>query len=144
MNRKVLIAGAHGVIGRAAAIRLASQPDAEVFGLSRRIGTPIAGLKTVSVDQLDPEQVKDRLSAIREVTHIVFAAYIEKQKAAEKSEFNVAILRNLPDAVEATSPKLQHVTFYQGGKAYGADLATAAQQGHPRDRLTTPPISQET
>ena len=61
MNRKVLIAGAHGVIGRAAAIRLASQPDAEVFGLSRRIGTPIAGLKTVSVDQLDPEQVKAML-----------------------------------------------------------------------------------
>jgi nucleoside-diphosphate-sugar epimerase len=135
MNRRVLIAGAHGVIGRAAAMRLASQPDTEVFGLSRRTGPPIAGVKAVSVDLLDPGQVHDRLSPIRDVTHIVFAAYIEKQTAAEKSAFNVAILRNLVDAVEATSPALQHITFYQGGKAYGADLGpfkTPAREDDPR------------
>ena len=135
MHRKVLVAGAHGVIGRAAALRLADQPDTEVFGLSRRTVPAISGVKTVSVDLLDPREVHDRLSDIRDVTHIVFGAYIEKQTAADKSEFNVAILRNLLDAVEATSPTLQHVTFYQGGKAYGADLGpfkTPAREDDPR------------
>jgi nucleoside-diphosphate-sugar epimerase len=135
MNRKVLIAGAQGVIGRAAALRLAGQPDTEVFGLSRRTGPPMSGVKAVSVDLLDPGQVHDRLSRIRDVTHIVFAAYIEKQTAAEKSAFNVAILRNLLDAVEASSPALRHITFYQGGKAYGADLGpfkTPAREEDPR------------
>src|SRR5882724_2454014 len=48
---------------------------------------------------------------------------------------NVAILRNLLDVVEKTSPSLQHVTFYQGGKAYGADLGpfkTPAREDDPR------------
>ena len=47
----------------------------------------------------------------------------------------VAILRNLLDVVEETSPSLRHVTFYQGGKAYGADLGpfkTPAREDDPR------------
>ena len=135
MHRKVLVAGAHGVIGRAAALRLSAQPDTEVFGLSRRAEPALSGVTAVSVDLLDLAQVHERLSDIRDVTHIVFGAYIEKQTAAEKSQFNVAILRNLLDAVEATSPSLQHVTFYQGGKAYGADLGpfkTPAREDDPR------------
>jgi nucleoside-diphosphate-sugar epimerase len=135
MKRKVLVAGAQGVIGRAAARRLAGQPDTEVFGLSRRSEPAIPGVMSVSVDLLDPAQVGERLSGIADVTHIVFGAYIEKQTAADKSAFNVAILRNLLDAVEATSDRLQHITFYQGGKAYGADLGpfkTPAREDDPR------------
>ena len=47
----------------------------------------------------------------------------------------MAILKNLLDAVEETSPSLRHVTFYQGGKAYGADLGpfkTPAGEDDPR------------
>ncbi len=47
----------------------------------------------------------------------------------------MAILKNLLDAVEETSPSLRHVTFYQGGKAYGADLGpfkTPAREDDPR------------
>jgi hypothetical protein len=54
---------------------------------------------------------------------------------AERSEVNVAILRNLLDVVETASPALEHVTFYQGGKAYGADLGpfkTPAREDDPR------------
>lgn len=134
MHRKVLVAGAHGVIGRAAALRLAAQRDTEVFGLSRR-AEPLPGVAAVSVDLLDADQTRAHLSDIRDVTHIVFGAYIEKDTAAAKSEVNVAILRNLLDAVEATSPTLRHIAFYQGGKAYGADLGpfkTPAREDDPR------------
>jgi nucleoside-diphosphate-sugar epimerase len=135
MRRKVIVAGVYGVSGRATAIRLASQPDTEVIGLSRRIERPIDGVKTLSVDLLDAAQVRDRLSGIQDVTHIVFGAYIEKATAAERSTVNVAILRNLLDVVEETSPGLRHVTFYQGGKSYGADLGpfkTPAREDDPR------------
>jgi RHS repeat-associated protein len=55
--------------------------------------------------------------------------------SAEMSEANLAILSNLLDVVESTSPTLKHVTFYQGGKAYGADLGpfkTPAREDDPR------------
>jgi nucleoside-diphosphate-sugar epimerase len=135
MHRKILVAGAQGVIGRAAAIRLAAQPDTEVVGLSRRAEPAIPGIDPIAVDLLDPQQVRDRLGGIRDVTHIVFGAYIEKPTAAERSTANVGILANLLDVVEDTSPGLRHVTFYQGGKAYGADLGpfkTPAREDDPR------------
>jgi nucleoside-diphosphate-sugar epimerase len=106
-----------------------------VIGLSRRAERPIEGVQALSVDLLDPAQVRERLRGVRDVTHIVFGAYIEKATAAEKSTVNVAILRNLLDVVEETSPRLRHITFYQGGKAYGADLGpfkTPAREDDPR------------
>jgi len=135
MAQKVIVAGAYGVIGRAAALLFAAQPDTEVIGLSRRRGASMEGVETIAVDLLDPAQTIARLSRVRDISHIVFGAYIEKATAAEKSTVNVAILRNLLDAVETTSPELQHVTFYQGGKAYGADLGpfkTPAREDDPR------------
>lgn len=135
MQRRIIVAGAQGVSGRAAAIRFAGQPGTTVHGLSRRTGAVIEGVEMVSVDLMQPDQVREKLSGIADVTHIVFGAYIEKQTASEKSAVNVAILRNLLDVVEETSPGLQHVTFYQGGKAYGADLGpfkTPAREDDPR------------
>jgi nucleoside-diphosphate-sugar epimerase len=135
MQRKVLVAGVHGVIGRAAALHLAKQAGTEVIGLSRRDAPVAGGVRTISVDLLDAAGTARALSVVRDVTHIVFGAYIEKPTAAEKSAVNVAILRNLLDVVEASSPGLRHVTFYQGGKAYGADLGpfkTPAREDDPR------------
>ena len=131
----VLVAGAYGVIGRRAALHFAAQPDTTVIGLSRRTGLPLEGVRLIPVDLLEPHDVRSKLGSLNEVTHIVFGAYIEKPTAREKSQVNVAILRNLLDVVEATSPGLEHVTFYQGGKAYGADLGpfkTPAREDDPR------------
>jgi nucleoside-diphosphate-sugar epimerase len=131
----VLVAGVQGVSGRAAAQHWSSISGTEVYGLSRR-GAPLpAGVVPVSVDLLNIVDVRQKLEAIKDVTHIIFGAYIEKPTAVEKSEVNVAILRNLLDVVESTSPSLKHITFYQGGKAYGADLGpfkTPAREDDPR------------
>jgi nucleoside-diphosphate-sugar epimerase len=134
-ERRIIVAGSQGVIGRAAAHHLARQAGTTVFGLSRRSGDQIDGVQPIRVDLLDPDNVRARLGSVRDVTHVVFAAYIEKATAGERSEVNLAILRNLLDVVEATSPALTHVTFYQGGKAYGADLGpfkTPAREDDPR------------
>ena len=134
-QRRIVVAGVQGVAGRAAALRFASEPDATVYGLSRRAALGIPGVREVSVDLLDPGNARARLGAIRDVTHVVFGAYAEKATASERSETNVALLRNLLDAIEPGSPGLRHVTFYQGGKAYGADLGpfkTPAREDDPR------------
>ena len=134
-NRTVLVAGAHGVIGRQAALHFAQQPGTEVIGLSRRTGYELPGVRQISVDLLSPDDVRAKLRAEPAITHIIFGAYVEKQTAREKSEVNVAILRNLLDVVEASCAGLQHITFYQGGKAYGADLGpfkTPAREDDPR------------
>lgn len=137
MSKKtvVLVAGVHGVSGRAAAEHWSAMPDTEVYGLSRRSAPVPEGVHPVSIDLLNPGDVRQKLSSLQGITHIVFGAYIEKQSATEKSAVNVAILRNLVDAVESGSPSLEHITFYQGGKAYGADLGpfkTPAREDDPR------------
>ena len=135
MPRKLLVAGSHGVTGRAVMQHFAVEKDVTVIGVSRRTGLGISGVEEVSVDLTDTESVRKGLADIDGVTHIVFGAYIEKASAAERSAVNVDILRNLLDVVEETSPELRHITFYQGGKAYGADLGpfkTPAREDDPR------------
>ncbi len=132
--RTVVIAGAQGVSGRAAAQHFARAPDTAVYALSRRTEGHVQGVHPVAVDLLDPARVRERVGPIEGITHVVFGAYIETPTAAERSRVNVAILSNLLDVVEQ-SPTLRHVTFYQGGKAYGADLGpfkTPAREDDPR------------
>lgn len=131
----VVVAGVHGVSGRAAAEHWARVPDTAVYGLSRRTAAVPEGVRSIRVDLLDPQDVKSKLTSVQGVTHVVFGAYLEKPTAAEKSAVNVALLKNLLDALEAQPDSLEHITFYQGGKAYGADLGpfkTPAREDDPR------------
>lgn len=134
-ERIVLVAGAHGVSGVAAAEQWRKIPGTAVYGLSRRDAALPEGVIPVQVDLLNREGVTQKLGQIRGISQVVFGAYIEKASVVERSEVNVAILRNLLDVVESTSPCLERVVFYQGGKAYGADLGpfkTPAREDDPR------------
>ena len=137
-KRTVLVAGAAGVIGRQAALHFAAQPETEVIALSRRPSrelTEVAGMRVIPVDLLDAADAKAKLGGLREVTHIVFGAYLERPTPGEKSAVNVVLLRNLLDAVEPAAAGFEHITFFQGGKAYGADLGpfkTPAREDDPR------------
>jgi nucleoside-diphosphate-sugar epimerase len=133
-GKVVLVAGVQGVIGRAAAEHFAAQPGTKVYGLSRR-GGELENVEHLSVDLLVPDQVRAKLAGITDVTHVIFGSYVEKPTAGERSAVNVALLDNLLDVLEPASPGLRHVTFYQGGKAYGADLGpfkTPAREDDPR------------
>ena len=100
----VLIAGVHGVSGRAAAERWISLPGTRVYGLSRRVAPLPPGVEAVNADLFDRDDVERKLGQISGITHIVFGAYVEKPTASERSEANLAILKNLVDVVERTSP----------------------------------------
>ena len=134
-RKVVLVTGAQGVIGRASAEHFSKEADATVYGVSRR---PVVGLEKVqpiSADLMSPEHTRKKLGVLKDVTHVVFGAYVEKETPTERSVANVALLRNLMDTVEESAPNLRHVTIYQGGKAYGADLGpfkTPAREDDPR------------
>jgi nucleoside-diphosphate-sugar epimerase len=131
----ILIAGAQGVIGQAAAEHFSSLPDTTVYGLSRRMIEDLPGVTPINVDLLSPRDVERAVAPLSDITHIVFAAYIEKETPQERSELNVSLLRNLLTVAEKHAPGLRHVTLYQGGKAYGADLGpfkTPAREDDPR------------
>jgi nucleoside-diphosphate-sugar epimerase len=102
----VLIAGVHGVSGRAVAEHWISIPGTRVYGLSRRVAPLPPGVEAVNADLFDREDVERKLGQISGLTHIVFGAYVEKPTASERSEANLAILKNLLDVVERTSISL--------------------------------------
>jgi nucleoside-diphosphate-sugar epimerase len=134
-NRTVIVAGAHGVAGRAALEHYATLPGTVVYGLSRRSAPRSGKIHHISVDLLNPDDIQAKLGHLSAATHLVFGAYIEKPTAAEKTAVNVEILRNLLDVLEKTAPALKHIILYQGGKAYGADLGpfkTPAREDDPR------------
>ena len=112
----VLVAGVHGVSGLAAAEHWASLS----VHAGLRIVAPVlplpAGVEGISADLLDRNDLQRKLGKISGITHIVFGAFIEEPTPTERSEANVAILKNLLDVVEETSSSLRHITFYQGGK----------------------------
>ncbi|MEU2349096.1 SDR family oxidoreductase [Modestobacter sp. NPDC049651] len=130
----VLVTGAGGVIGSHAAAAYARRPGWRVRGVSRR--TPRdAGWEHLAVDLSDAAAARDGLAGAGDVTHLVFGAYAERPTAAELSEVNVALLRNTLDGLAAAGAPLEHVTLYQGGKAYGAHMGffnTPAKERDPR------------
>jgi NAD-dependent epimerase/dehydratase family protein len=68
----VLIAGVHGVSGRAAAEDWSSLPGTQVYGLSRRSAPLPAGVEFISADLLDRDGLQRKLGKIAGITHIVF------------------------------------------------------------------------
>ncbi|MGP3732172.1 SDR family oxidoreductase [Streptomyces sp. GDS52] len=129
----VLVAGDGGLIGSYAA-REYTRLGWTVHGVSRRALDDVPW-QHHSVDLLDPESATSGLAGLRDVTHLVFAAYVEKPTDAELIEVNDALLRNTLDALRAAGAPLRHVTLYQGGKAYGHHLGyftTPAKESDPR------------
>jgi nucleoside-diphosphate-sugar epimerase len=138
MTGKVLVAGALGIVGRAAMAQFAAE-GREAIGLSRR--APPEGLpgRYIAVDLTDSADCREKLSGIGEVSHLVYAALFEKPdlKAGwtetDQIATNGAMLRNLLDALEGKG--LRHVTLLQGAKAYGGHLGQGpvpARERSPR------------
>ncbi len=131
----MVVAGAMGVIGRAVIEQVAGRPDWEVIGLSRRTPDYESEASHISVDLMDPEDCKKKLGGLDDVTHIAFAAYIEKIRLADQVAPNLELITNLVRTLQEASPALKHVTLFQGGKAYGCHLGpfkTPAKESDPR------------
>jgi nucleoside-diphosphate-sugar epimerase len=123
MARNVaLVAGATGMVGKRLATTLC-EAGWRVIGLSRR--PPAAGVpyEAIAVDLTDGAACRAALSGRADVTHIFYAGrYDHTTTAPEPIDTNVAMLRNLLDAVEPIAANLAHVHLVHGTKVYGSTL----------------------
>ena len=128
MKKTVLIAGASGLVGYAAMKRFATDPDCDVIVVSRRRPDDTYGARFVVADLTDARQCAEIFGAMRDVTHVVFAALYERPglvsgwREAEQIAVNDTMLRNLLGPLESAAPNLRHVTLLQGTKAYGVHV----------------------
>ncbi|MFB9125820.1 SDR family oxidoreductase [Paraburkholderia dipogonis] len=137
--KTVVVAGAVGIIGRAVISHFDQVPNAKVIAVSRRKPDYPTKAEHIPVDLLDAESCRALLANRNDITHIVHAAYQEKQTQAEQVGPNLAMLENLVRAVADASPRLRHVTLMQGTKAYGPHLGAFSTPAKESDSRHMPP-----
>lgn len=125
-QRKVVVAGASGLVGLAAVRRFSELPGWEVVGLSRRIPRGLERAQLVSLDLLDPQACERVVAEVGVgATHLVYAALQELPGLEpgwldqDTIERNGAMLRHLFEPLLRVAPALEHVSLLHGTKAYG-------------------------
>lgn len=88
---------------------------------------------------LEHDAVEKSKKYLKNVTHIFYAAYIDRNDLLEQTEINLQLLTNLVVGIEKVAPKFKHITFIQGGKAYGAHLGTYKTPALETDNRHFPP-----
>jgi len=133
--KTAVIAGVGGVVGRGLADRLTARGDWTVIGLGRR-PPDLPGVQTIAVDLLDAASCRDKLSGLRDATHVFYAGRFDHAAGRpEPVEANLAMLTNTLDAIETVARGLQHVHLVHGTKYYGSHLGafpTPAREEAPR------------
>ncbi len=137
-DKKVVIAGATGLVGNAALRHFGRAGGCEIVALSRRKPRELHGARHVSIDLTDPAQCTQAATALQNTTHLVYAALYEAPslidgwRDPDQIRTNDAMLRNLMAALEPVAPALRHVALLQGTKAYGVHvrpLTVPAREG---------------
>ena len=137
-DKKVVVAGATGLVGSAALRHFGSTGKCEVVALSRRKPRDLHGARYVQLDLTDAAQCARAASELRGATHLVYAALYEAPNLVDgwrdegQIRTNDLMLRNLMGVLEPVAPTLRHVALLQGTKAYGVHvrpLAVPAREG---------------
>ncbi|WP_089331961.1 SDR family oxidoreductase [Hymenobacter mucosus] len=131
----ILVVGGNGIIGRNATDYLQSTGNWNVLVTSASELDYDTPAQYVQLNLLDNQAVVQQAEQLREVTHVLYAAYIEGKTLAAQTHVNLDLLRNLVVGLEQVAPNFQHLTFIQGGKAYGVHLGrykTPALETDPR------------
>jgi nucleoside-diphosphate-sugar epimerase len=137
-GKKVVVAGATGLVGNAALRHFGATGGAEVIALSRRKPRELHGARHVALDLTDAAQCAAATSELAGTTHLIYAALYEEPnlvdgwRDSKQITINDHMLRNVMGALEPVSPALKHVALLQGTKAYGVHvrpLTVPAREG---------------
>ncbi len=137
-HKKVVVAGATGLVGNAALRHFGTVDGCEVVALSRRKPRDLYGARHVPIDLTSEADCKRAATELRGATHLVYAALYEAPQLVDgwrdeqQIRTNDLMLRNLMGALEPVSPDLRHVALLQGTKAYGVHvrpLTVPAREG---------------
>lgn len=131
-----LIPGVSGVAGHPLARYLAAHADWEVIGLARRAPPGDPGYRVIAADLTDAPACRASLGELAQVTHVLYCARAPHTASTkEPIEPNLAMLRNVIEAIEPAARGLEHVHLVQGSKYYGSDMGpykTPAKESDPR------------
>ena len=128
-DKHILVAGASGLVGRAAVERFATA-GYWVTAVSRRAPIADHGATFIPVDLADRQACSDAFSGLG-ITHVIYAALHEEPGLVEgwvdhaHVVRNGAMLTNLVEAVDGPSSVLRHISIVQGPKAYGVHAGSA-------------------
>ena len=128
MKKKVVVAGATGLVGYAALKHFGRQAGVEVVALSRRRPDDTFGATWQSLDLSDAAACTAFAAAHGDATHLVYAALYERPglvagwREDEQIRINDQMLRNLLGPLEQRAANLRHVALLQGTKAYGVHV----------------------
>lgn len=137
-NKKVVVAGATGLVGSAALRHFSAVPGCEVVALSRRMPRELYGARHVAIDLTDAGQCRRAAADLTGATHLAYAALHEQSNLVDgwrdeaQIKTNELMLRHLMAALEPAAPSLRHVALLQGTKAYGVHvrpLTVPAREG---------------
>ena len=137
-GKKVVVAGATGLVGNAALRHFERAGGAEVVALSRRKPRELYGARHVAVDLMVSAQCAQAAPQLAGATHLIYAALYESPNLIDgwrdqnQIEINDRMLRNLMGVLEPAAPMLKHVALLQGTKAYGVHvrpLTVPAREG---------------
>jgi nucleoside-diphosphate-sugar epimerase len=127
-DKRVVVAGATGLVGGAALRHFGLSRGCEVVALSRRKPRELYGARYVELDLTDPAQCAQAAAELQGATHLVYAALYEAPNLIDgwrdesQIRTNDKMLRNLMAVLEPAAPSLRHVTLLQGTKAYGVHV----------------------
>lgn len=139
IKNTALIVGANGIIGRNLAAHLAQTGDWDVVVTSLKKLDYELDVKFVQMDLLDSSSVEKVADELKGVTHVFYAGYIERKELKEQTETNLRLLQNLIVGIEKVAVNFKHLTFIQGGKAYGAHLGIYKTPALETDNRHFPP-----
>ncbi|MBR0965297.1 NAD-dependent epimerase/dehydratase family protein [Bradyrhizobium diazoefficiens] len=137
-GKKIVVAGATGLVGNASLRHFGTSDPTEVVALSRRKPRDLYGARHVSVDLTSDADCRRAAAELAGATHLIYAALYEAPQLVDgwrdpdQIRTNDLMLRNLMGALEPAAPDLQHVALLQGTKAYGVHvrpLTVPAREG---------------
>lgn len=145
MSERVLVLGATGVVGQAAARRFLADETYEVVTFSRRHprldeSDPVR-VRQMSVDLTNRDATEVALRDAGPITRVIYAALYEKPDLVagwqdhEQIDTNTSMLANVLDGLRAAGAPVRHVSLLQGTKAYGfhvTKMRVPAKESQPR------------
>ncbi|XP_057788167.1 (S)-8-oxocitronellyl enol synthase ISY1 [Salvia miltiorrhiza] len=120
-----LVVGVTGIVGNSLAeiLPLSDTPGGpwKVHGVARRprpSWNEDHPINYISCDVSDPDDVKEKLSPLTDVTNIFYVTWTNKSTEEENCEANGKMLKNVLNVVIPNCPDLKHICLLTGRKHY--------------------------
>ena len=110
-DKKIVVAGATGLVGNAALRHFGGAGGCEIVALSRRMPRELHGARHVPIDLTDPAQCTRAATELQGATHLVYAALYEAPSLVDgwrdphQIRHQRRMLRNLMAALEPVAPR---------------------------------------